>query len=131
MQIESNRKQTALENTLRKHDRVAHAENSRQLSLPGAGWARKYNEYNLLPLQSGDDGCRCCYDPNVDGGEYELLAEAKRDRGVAANAVDGHGFNEQNHDTNNKSDSEEDSDDDDLSQMQDWVKRYPECYYKQ
>ena len=112
MQIESNRKQTALENTLRKHDRVAHAENSRQLSLPGAGWTRKYNEYNLLPLQSGDDGCRCCYDPNVDGGEYELLAEAKRDRGVAvADAVDGHGFNEQNHDTNNKSDSEEDSDD--------------------
>lgn len=24
-------------------------------------------------------GCRCCYDPNTDGGDYELLAAAKED----------------------------------------------------
>ena len=32
-------------------------------------------------------GCRCCYDPNTDGGDYELLAAAKEELMTTANEV--------------------------------------------
>ena len=68
-----------METALRAHDRVAKAEDSRrnQQTL----W-REYNPANLVRAEFGD-GCRCCYDPNEDGGEYELLAEARRERANA------------------------------------------------
>jgi hypothetical protein len=42
-----------------------------------------YNTFNLLTNLSFGSGCRCCYDPNGDGGEYELLASTKRERTAA------------------------------------------------
>jgi hypothetical protein len=76
--IESNRKQTALETTLRAHDRVAQAETRRQqLSLRSD---YTYKTFNLINGLSFGSGCRCCYDPNGDGGEYELLAAAKKEQ---------------------------------------------------
>ena len=34
-------------------------------------------------------GCRCSYDPNIDGGDYELLAAAKREKSERNDAGDG------------------------------------------
>lgn len=77
---------------LRSHDRVSRIEDQRS-SSGGGGTGGKYksyhNAFNLLPNVNFDgDGCRCCYDPNGDGGEYELLARARGDRDVGA-AADG------------------------------------------
>ena len=77
---------------LRSHDRVSRIEDQRS-SSGGGGTGGKYrsyhNAFNLLPNVNFDgDGCRCCYDPNGDGGEYELLAWARGDRDVGA-AADG------------------------------------------
>ena len=63
--IESNRKQTALETTLRRHDRIALAERRRR---------------NLIKDLSFGNGCRCCYDTN-DGGEYTSLIELRASLG--------------------------------------------------
>lgn len=78
-EIESNRKQNAVEAALRVHDRVAKAEDSRRHQQTLSSNWREYNPANLVRGEFGD-GCRCCYDPNEDGGEYELLAEARWER---------------------------------------------------
>lgn len=62
IEIESNRQRTALESTLRKHDRIALAERRRK---------------NIIPNLSFGEGCRCCYDPESDGGEYLALIELR------------------------------------------------------
>lgn len=57
-EIESNRKGNALVATLAKHDVIAARERQRR---------------NLIT----PDDCRCCFDPNQDGGEYRALIELK------------------------------------------------------
>jgi hypothetical protein len=66
-QIESNRKYNALESTLRRHDVIAMAERRRR---------------NLVTTP-GFEGCRCCYDPNSDGGEYLTLIEYKKQHPIS------------------------------------------------
>jgi hypothetical protein len=61
-EIESNRKISALQSTLRRHDRIALAERRRR---------------NVIPNLSFGEGCRCCYDPESDGGEYGALMELR------------------------------------------------------
>jgi hypothetical protein len=39
-----------------------------------------YKAFNLINTLSFGSGCRCCYDPSGDGGEYELLAAARKER---------------------------------------------------
>ena len=85
LQIESNRKQTAVETALRAHDRVAKAEDSRRRQQTLSSNGREYNPANLVRGEFVD-GCRCCYDPNEDGGDYELLAEARRERTASGTA---------------------------------------------
>jgi hypothetical protein len=62
-EVESNRRYNALTSTLQRHDVVGMAERRRR---------------NLVTT-SGFEGCRCCYDPNSDGGEYRALVEYKFD----------------------------------------------------
>lgn len=95
-EIESNRKQTALESTLRRHDRVALAERRRRNVIPDL------------------DGCRCCYD-KLDGGEYGALADLRAIQEAQKDENDNHGDNYNHHDTEEKErvdDSDDDSDDD-------------------
>ena len=61
-EAENNRKQGAVVSALRRHDRVALAERRRRHVLGGLSWG---------------DGCRCCYDPNSDGGEYGALSDLR------------------------------------------------------
>jgi len=61
-EIESNRKQNSVEAALRRHDRIRLAERRR---------------LNVAKNLSWGDGCRCCYDPNSDGGEYTALVELR------------------------------------------------------
>lgn len=51
-----------LEQTLSRHDVVAMKERRKRHVLPNLSWG---------------EGCRCCYDPNSDGGEYRALMEAR------------------------------------------------------
>jgi hypothetical protein len=39
-----------------------------------------FKAFNLINTLSFGSGCRCCYDPSGDGGEYELLAAARKER---------------------------------------------------
>ena len=79
-QIESNRKKSAVEKTLRAHDRVAKAENERrQFNNATTSGNGTFQPFNLVHGMSFGAGCRCCYDPNIDGGDYELLAAAKEE----------------------------------------------------
>lgn len=71
---------------------MAKAENLRlhqhnNNNAPLFGNAGGYNSFNLLTNLTFGSGCRCCYDPNADGGEYDLLASAKREREI--NSVTG------------------------------------------
>lgn len=75
--MEGNRSRAALESTLRRHDRIALAERRRR---------------NVIQNLSFGSGCRCCYDPDADGGEYPALKEA-RSRLSAAPAGDIEGVN--------------------------------------
>jgi len=115
-EIESNRKRDVVETQLRKHDRVTQAEDARrppQSSVPiGSGY--NYNAYNLIKGMSFGSGCRCCYDPNGDGGEYDLLARAKLDRGII-DTVDAAGLmeNTYHHDVGGEDAKEIRSDDSD------------------
>lgn len=77
-QIESNRKRSAIETTLRAHDPVAKAEARRRQSSLQTGYS--YKTFNLIHDLSFGSGCRCCYDPNGDGGDYEMLAAARKER---------------------------------------------------
>jgi hypothetical protein len=52
---------------LRRHDVIAMAERRRR---------------NLVTT-SGFEGCRCCYDPNSDGGEYLTLIEYKKQHPIS------------------------------------------------
>jgi hypothetical protein len=65
-EIESNRRYNSVNRTLRLHDRVAIAERLRR---------------NAVQMKSMDglreQGCRCAFDPNQDGGEYSALRELK------------------------------------------------------
>ncbi len=120
-QIESNRKRNAIESALRAHDRVAKAEKQRLQQLNtnslfrGMNVSGGYNSFNLLTNLSFGSGCRCCYDPNGDGGEYELLASMKRERQMSAIAAVGVGGavedEETGSDNNAGSDNDSDSDD--------------------
>ncbi|GAX11837.1 hypothetical protein FisN_20Lh106 [Fistulifera solaris] len=58
-EIETNRKGNALMATLSKHDVVAARERQRR---------------NLITPED----CRCCFDPNQDGGEYWALIQLKQ-----------------------------------------------------
>eukprot|EP00986_Skeletonema_menzelii_P000727 scaffold205_cov179-Skeletonema_menzelii.AAC.9 len=78
-EIESNRKQSAVEKTLRDHDRVAQAENERRQFNTLGNNSGAFRSFNLVHGLSFGSGCRCCYDPTTDGGDYELLAAAKED----------------------------------------------------
>lgn len=60
--MESNRHRSAVESTLRRHDVTLLAERRRRHLIPNLPWG---------------DGCRCCYDPNSDGGEYRALIELR------------------------------------------------------
>eukprot|EP00580_Thalassiosira_gravida_P003138 CAMPEP_0201615706 /NCGR_PEP_ID=MMETSP0492-20130828/31972_1 /ASSEMBLY_ACC=CAM_ASM_000837 /TAXON_ID=420259 /ORGANISM="Thalassiosira gravida, Strain GMp14c1" /LENGTH=353 /DNA_ID=CAMNT_0048083459 /DNA_START=120 /DNA_END=1181 /DNA_ORIENTATION=- len=58
-------------------------------------------------------GCRCSYDPNTDGGDYELLAQAKKDRGDYDNTNnDNHADAEEKDADEIRHDEESDSDSD-------------------
>ena len=113
MQIESNRKLTAIESKLRAHDRVAQAEARRQQPLSQTGYT--YKTFNLINGLSFGSGCRCCYDPNGDGGEYELLAAAKKERSerndVVGEVYETNAPEMKNHVTTNSDSDNSDSDD--------------------
>jgi hypothetical protein len=86
--IESNRKQSAIEKTLRAHDRISKAENQRRQFANISNRGGRGISVNLVHGLSFGSGCRCCYDPNTDGGDYELLAEAKHHEYLRANHND-------------------------------------------
>ena len=68
-EIETNRKGNALVATLAKHDVVAARERQRR---------------NLVTPED----CRCCFDPNQDGGEYRALIELKQQQQQLSNTDD-------------------------------------------
>jgi len=89
-EAENNRKQSAVVSALQRHDRVALAERRRRHVLGGLSWG---------------DGCRCCYDPNSDGGEYGALSDLRARLWAEENGVDNEeedGANE--HDKNDNED---------------------------
>jgi hypothetical protein len=61
-EVEYNRVHNALTSTLSRHDVTRLAERRRR---------------NVLQNLNFGSGCRCCYDPNIDGGEYRALTEMK------------------------------------------------------
>jgi len=63
IQEKGNRGKAALESTLRRHDRIAIAERRR---------------LDILTTMTFGNGCRCCYDPDADGGEYTALFAARQ-----------------------------------------------------
>ncbi|KAG7341531.1 hypothetical protein IV203_023483 [Nitzschia inconspicua] len=63
-EVESNRRFNALTSTLRRHDVAKLAERRRR---------------NLIKTPEFE-GCRCCLDPNADGGEYRALLEYKTEK---------------------------------------------------
>lgn len=96
-----------MEATLRRHDRIALAER------------RKRNIVNGLTF---GDGCRCCYDPALDGGEYvalmelrsKIMAEEENEEPSASSGLDP---DTGNGDTFGDRDGEDDSDSDDDSEF--------------
>ncbi len=123
-QIESNRKQSAVEKTLRAHDRVAQAENERRQfnnNTIGGGNSALFKSFNLVHGLSFGSGCRCCYDPNADGGEYDLLAAAREELMASLNegggdeededAIDEHTSNKRNYSHDNNHEEDDDNDD--------------------
>jgi len=64
-ELHENRQYNETVAILRQHDRVALAERRRR---------------NLLPENSLSfgTGCRCCYDPQLDGGDYDALIQARK-----------------------------------------------------
>jgi hypothetical protein len=94
-EIESNRKQSALELTLRRHDRIALAERRRR---------------NILTDLSFGDGCRCCYDTS-DGGEYAALTDLRESQQEQQSSTDNNDKDEEEK-KSKEDDSDDDSDDD-------------------
>ena len=64
-EIQGNRYKSALTRTLERHDVVAMAERRRK---------------HLVTTLDHFTGCRCCFDPNSDGGEYAALIELREKR---------------------------------------------------
>ena len=64
-QLQSNRYGNALKRTLQRNDVVAMAERRRR---------------HLVTTPDNFTGCRCCYDPNSDGGEYAALIDLREKR---------------------------------------------------
>eukprot|EP00934_Nitzschia_sp_Nitz4_P007517 Nitzschia sp. Nitz4//scaffold105_size73764//35042//36226//NITZ4_005676-RA/size73764-augustus-gene-0.50-mRNA-1//1//CDS//3329532447//7507//frame0 len=63
-EVQSNRKYNALKSTLQRHDIAALAERRRRHMVTTPGF----------------EGCRCCYDPNVDGlDDYPALMQYRQD----------------------------------------------------
>ena len=91
-EAEDNRKQNALVSALQRHDRVALAERRKKHLLNGLSWG---------------NGCRCCYDPNSDGGEYGALVEARKRLAEERGEVDG------GNDGGDNNDNDEAANDDD------------------
>lgn len=93
---ESIRRGNALRRTLERFDVVAEKERRRR---------------NLVATNAFQ-GCRCCYDPNVDGGEYRALMELResqgRENGVASGEVNSNQevYKEQKQDNKNENDDE-------------------------
>jgi hypothetical protein len=66
---EDQRRSAALKRTLQRHDVVAERER------------RRRNLVQTISTNIGhEQGCRCRYDPNQDGGEYPALVELRRQR---------------------------------------------------
>lgn len=65
IQLKSNRYGNALTRTLQRNDVVALAERRRR---------------HLVTTPDNFTGCRCCYDPKSDGGEYRSLIELREKR---------------------------------------------------
>ena len=63
---ESIRRGNALKQSLQRHDVVAQKEEQQR---------RARNLVNVMTFASASpkQGCRCCYDPNSDGGEYRFV----------------------------------------------------------
>jgi len=94
-EIESNRKLNAVETTLRRHDRIALAERRRR---------------NVIDDLKFGSGCRCCYDPNMDGGEYIALIEMRASVGNLPEQVSNETqLNLKIEQKSNESDSDDDS----------------------
>jgi hypothetical protein len=86
-----------LERTLRRHDVVAMAERRRR---------------NLVTT-SAFEGCRCCYDPNGDGGEYRALMEYKEQHPVSGFETNNHTIEEEEENQEPNGSPHDDNDDDD------------------
>lgn len=72
-EVLGNRRQNALQSTLRRHDVAALAERRRR---------------HLVTMPIGDshhEACRCSNDPNSDGGEYWALVEFKERKRLEQN----------------------------------------------
>lgn len=65
-ELQSNRYSNALTRTLERNDVVALAEKRRRHLVSTPDFT----------------GCRCCYDPNSDGGEYRALTELREKRSL-------------------------------------------------
>lgn len=87
--------------TLQKHDVVAEKERRRRHLVETPAFT----------------GCRCCYDPNSDGGEYRALMELREKRGVEENVQDQEDVQEEKkHYLENK---DEESDEDEFDYLLD------------
>lgn len=99
-EIESNRKANRIDEILHRHDRIARIEQ-----------IKKRMERHTLDLSFGK-GCRCSYDPNMDGGEYAALIELRKDRAdshsVKESQRDAERDQENKNDTNGESSSDSD-----------------------
>lgn len=94
---EDQRRSAALKRTLQRHDIVAERERRRR---------------NLVQMTaSQDEGCRCRYHPNQDGGEYPALVELRRQRHDGVQQ--GHAKELEKQDSLNDAKKENDSNDDD------------------
>jgi len=120
-EIVSNRKQSAIESALRRHDRIALAERRRRNVM------KDLNFGSSVHGGDGDHhGCRCCYDTN-DGGEYRALIDLRSELAVKASSLardggdndndgdndDGEGKGDQGREEKYGSDDNDDDSDDD------------------
>jgi len=97
-EIEDNRKYNTLQATLRRHDRIGLAERRRR---------------NVIDDLSFGSGCRCCYDPSQDGGEYAALIELRSIQPSDLPQVGQEQEAEADETKDIRKDEESDSDDDD------------------
>lgn len=114
---ESIRLGNVLRRTLQKHDVVAEKERRRR----------------HLVTTPAFTGCRCCYDPNSDGGEYRALMELREKRGVKEPEEDDvveEDQEEKKHDDSDAEDSDDEFDyllDDDLPEQNEELKSLEEA----